>query len=477
MKARSGMSHALQSGLKAGLIGFLILLFLIPVGMIREVRSERERYRAEAVGDISSKAGGATRVSTPYLTVPVRYDVRETNSKGETTIRTRREVFCVFPQAMTLEGNSRTELRKRGIHSVPVHQSDFSMDLEFAFNPSETGIAGARAAWDSARIHYAYDDPRALRESPALVLPDGTRRVLRSGTPTIALAERSVSAPAPMAADSAYGSGRFAARLELRLSGAESVFFRPLADANTIRLSCDWASPSFSGYRLPESRELGASGFQARWFVDEASRPIPRVLDVDEFNGEASRGADFGVEFLQPTDVYRQIHRALRYAVIFLFIPFAALFLFEVLARRRLHVVQYILVGLANCLFYLLLLALAEHIPFPAAYLASAAAVSLVTAFYVSAFLPRKRSALLVLAAFVLQYGYLYCALSSEDYALLIGSIGLFCVVAFTMAATRKVDWYSDGNRRLRHGLGPLPQDPDAEDIGTQDPDAGDVQP
>ncbi|HRZ89068.1 MAG TPA: inner membrane CreD family protein, partial [Spirochaetia bacterium] len=140
---------------------------------------------------------------------------------------------------------------------------------------------------------------------------------------------------------------------------------------------------------------------------------------------------------------------------LFLFIPFAALFLFEVLARRRLHVVQYVLVGLANCLFYLLLLALAEHLPFLAAYLVSAAAVCGVTTFYVGAFLPDKRQAALAFAVLALQYGYLFCALSSEDYALLIGSVGLFGITALTMAATRKVDWFG--------GKGEAVPEPDGE--------------
>jgi len=442
MQERSRFSQAAQTGLKAGLIGFLILLFLIPIGMIKEIRSEREGSMETVREDISSKAGGGTTLSTPFLTIPVRYEARETNAKGETVTRTRREIFCVFPRTMAVSGDTRVSLRSRGIYSVPVHQSDVSMDLEFVFGTGETGIPGARADWGAAKIYYAYEDSRSLRESPVLFAEDGTRKPLRSDAPPIGLAARAVSAPVRFERDSAPESGRLAARLELKLSGAESLFILPLADTNSIRLSCDWPSPSFTGYRLPADRELGESGFSAEWFVDETARALPRVLDSDKFHREAVEGVDFGVDFLQPTDVYQQTHRALRYAVLFLFIPFAALFLFEVLLRRKLHVVQYILIGLANCVFYLMLLALAEHIPFLAAYLISAASVSVLTTFYISAFLPRKRSAAFVFAAQALQYAYLFCALSSEDYALLIGSIGLFCIVAFTMIATRKVDWY-----------------------------------
>jgi len=442
MQERSRLSQAVQTGLKAGLIGFLTLLFLIPIGMIREIRSEREGSMESAREDISSKAGGETTLSTPFLTIPVRYETRETNAKGETVTRTRREIFCVFPETLSVSGVTRVSLRSRGIYSVPVHQSDVTMDVVFSFDTGETGISGARADWGAARLYYAYEDSRSLRESPVLLTGSGTQKPLRSDAPPIDLAGRAVSIPIRMERDSAAGSGRFAARLELKLSGAESLYFMPLADTNTLKLSCDWASPSFAGYRLPAARELGEAGFTAEWFVDETARALPRILKTGDFRPESVQGVDFGVGFLQPADVYQQTHRALRYAVLFLFIPFAALFLFEVLLRRKLHVVQYILIGLANCVFYLLLLALAEHIPFTAAYLASAASVSVLMTFYVSAFLPRRRSAVFVFAALSLQYAYLFCALKSEDYALLIGSIGLFVIVAFTMTATRRIDWY-----------------------------------
>lgn len=441
MKQASQLSKALQTSLKAGLVGILVLLFLIPVGMIREVRSERERYRADALADVSSKAGGRTLLTAPFLAVPVRWEARETNAKGEIVLRARREVFIVFPESLDLSVDTRVELRHRGIYAVPVHRADAALDLEYSFRASETGIPGVWVDWSEARLHYPYDDSRSLRESPVLTGPGRVRSVLRSSAPPVELASRSVSAPVPLSPGPA-GEARLAVRLDLALSGAEALRFLVLGDSNTVRLSCDWASPSFAGYRLPAERDLGDTGFTARWFVDEPARVLPRVLAASDFRPESTAGAEFGVDFLQPTDVYQQVHRALRYAVLFLFIPFAALFLFEVLARRRLHVVQYILVGLANCLFYLLLLALSEHIPFLAAYVISAAAVCAVTTFYVSAFLPDKRQAVLAFGVLALQYGYLFCALSSEDYALLIGSVGLFGIVALTMAATRKVDWF-----------------------------------
>lgn len=436
-------SAAMAVGLKAAMVGILVLILLIPVEMIKGLRAEREGERESAIAEVSAMAGGETVLATPYLAIPTVRTERRTNAEGKSVDVAVRETYCVFPTKMSLSGDAKVSERWRGIYSVPVHRSDFVMDVEFDFRSEDSGVAGIRPDWSSVRLHFSYDDPRSLRESPVLTEVNGEKRELRSGLAPLDLAERSVSVPVTLSFGGPSGAARFSCRLAVSVSGARSVFFLPSADVNNITLSGDWPSPSFSGYRLPVDRRYSDTGFQAAWFVDESGRTIPRVVEALSFKKEAARSGAFGVAFYAPTDLYQQLHRALRYAVLFLIIPFAALFLLETLSRRRVHPVQYLLVGLANCVFYLLLLASAEHLPFVAAYLGAAAAVSLLTAFYVNAVLPGRRIGLYAVVLLALQYGYLYSALDSEDYALLIGSVGLFLLVAAAMAATRKVDWYN----------------------------------
>ncbi len=442
MKESLKLSAAASAGLKAALVGLLILVLLIPLGMIKGLRDERQRSMESATEEVSAMAGGETVLATPYLAIPTVRTAGRVTEEGKTVLERVRETWCVFPARMDVRGTSRTSERRRGIYAVPVHSSDFALELSFEFSLAETGVPGLEPDWSAARLYFAYDDPRSLRSSPALVPADGTRRELRSGLAPLALAERAVSVPAALSVDEAAGTARFAGRLDLELSGARSVSFLPLADVNAISLEGNWPSPSFSGYRLPTDREYSEAGFRAAWYVDESGRTVPRTTEAAGFPAEAARRGAFGLDFFQPTDVYQRTHRALRYAVLFLVIPFGALFLLETLSRRRLHPVQYLLVGLANCLFYLLLLAAAEHLPFGAAYLTAAGAVSLLSAAYVGAALPIRRMGLYAFALLAVQYGYLYSALGSEDYALLIGSAGLFVLVAGAMAATRRVDWY-----------------------------------
>lgn len=448
MRERITESPALTAGLKAALVGLLVLVLLIPIGMIKALRSERQDSMTSALREVSAMAGGETVMASPYLAVPTLRTERRLDAEGKSSIVTVRETYCVFPTSMKVSGSVAVSERWRGIYAVPVHRADFVMDLAYEFSLDETEVAGIGADWGSARLYYAYDDPRSLRESPILVDGNGTRRELRSGLAPVDLADRAVSVPVSLSVGPDSRSGRLACRLELSLSGARSVKFLPLADLNSISLSGDWPSPSFSGYRLPADRSLDETGFRAAWFVDESGRTVPRVAESGSFRSGAARSGAFGVDFFTPTDIYQQVHRALRYAVLFLVIPFAALFLVETLSRRRLHPVQYLLIGLANCVFYLLLLAFAEHLPFLVAYLVSAAAVSALTAFYVGAVLPGRRTGLYAFIVLALQYGYLFCALDSEDYALIIGAVGLFLLVAVAMVATRNVDWYGARSRQ-----------------------------
>jgi inner membrane protein len=150
---------------------------------------------------------------------------------------------------------------------------------------------------------------------------------------------------------------------------------------------------------------------------------------------------------MTPVDSYLQVTRALKYGVLFLFLPFLTLFLFEVFSSRRIHPLQYLFVGVADCVFYLLLLSLSEHTGFDLSYwLAAAASAALITA-YTCAIVRSLKRGLLILPVLAAADAFLFVVLRSEDYALLIGAIGLFLILGAVMMMTRKVDWYRVGQR------------------------------
>jgi inner membrane protein len=216
----------------------------------------------------------------------------------------------------------------------------------------------------------------------------------------------------------------------------------PIAQDTHVTISSDWSSPSFQGAFLPNKSTIGESEFSASWDISYLSRDIPLFLkkyDTDHYGYDESL---FGVDFFRSIDTYALNTRAVKYAVLFLIVPFFTLFLLEVFTKRRIHPVPYLLSGIGNAVFYLLLLSLSEQIPFYAAYLIAAAGVTIMLTLYSRSLLPSWNKSWYMGLVVTLSYVLLYAVLNAESYALLIGSIGTFFVIALVMFLTRRLEWY-----------------------------------
>ncbi len=211
------------------------------------------------------------------------------------------------------------------------------------------------------------------------------------------------------------------------------------------RWTSNFPHPSFQGNWLPAERVVSAEGFEAQWKIPFLGRSFPQAW-IDSANlRDSIERSTFGVDFVNPVDHYRMAERSVKYAGLFILLTFAALWLFEVRAGVRVHPIQFLMLGAALCLFYLLELSLSEHLAFPLAFaIASLAIVGMVMAYGVVVLRGLKR-ALAIGSGVALLYVYLYVLLVNEDYALLFGSIGLFVILALIMYATRRVDWYAVG--------------------------------
>jgi inner membrane protein len=230
------------------------------------------------------------------------------------------------------------------------------------------------------------------------------------------------------------------------LKGSEGVQFAPLGDETVVTVTSPWERPSFIGAYPPSDRTLGTDGFSAAWNVSSFGRSYPHTWYSDvPVSRDTIRASLFGVSLHEGVDLYTQVSRSVTYAVLFILVTFTVFFLFEILTGLRLHPVQYLLIGSALALFYLLLLSLAEHIGFPLAYaIATSMIILLITGYSVSV-LQQKIRALLIFFVLLALYGYLYFVLSLEDYALLFGSLLVFALLASVMYLTRRIDWYALG--------------------------------
>jgi inner membrane protein len=226
------------------------------------------------------------------------------------------------------------------------------------------------------------------------------------------------------------------------LNGSLGAYFSPFARNTVVEIESNSRNPSFQGNWLPSKRSISDSGFRASWSIPFLGRNYPQAWTSTADMGNAIEASRFGVELSDPVDHYRMAERSVKYAGLFVLLTFTVIWLIEVLAGLRVHPIQYLMLGGALCLFYLLELSLSEHVGFPVAYaIASVAVVGMVGA-YCLAVLHNVRRALVVAAGVAALYVYLYVLLMNEDYALLIGSVGLFAILGAVMYVTRRVQWY-----------------------------------
>jgi inner membrane protein len=227
--------------------------------------------------------------------------------------------------------------------------------------------------------------------------------------------------------------------VSLKIKGSERLYFTPLAGNSSFVMQSKWSNPSFDGNALPTERTVGDSGFKAKWNFNKASLPFTTVLKRTEIN---KNNFAFGVAMVQPADQYAKTSRSVKYAILIIGLTFALFFIIELMQKKALHPVQYVLVGLALSIFYTLLLSISEIILFDYAYLIAATATVILIMLYAKGHFNNWATASIFGGILSALYGFIFVLIRLEDTALLVGSIGLFIVLALVMYASRKINWY-----------------------------------
>jgi inner membrane protein len=440
-------------------IGGLVLLLLIPLMMIRGTIQEREAYRHQAVERVIEGTAGKQRMTGPIRVMPWT-EVRRTewlDDKGIKRLREDKTTGHLLQMPKTLEVTGRLEPSERAVGLYKVRVYEWHADLAAAFEPALPGPSanGAERQYGTPYLVFGVSDVRGVAGTPELTV-DGATLPLKSGTGYLGARLDGIHAELP-----AVAAGRAAGQrvtMKLLLKGTESLSVVPLADNNDIRIKSKWPHPKFEGYS-PTS-EVTGSGFNATWKISSlASNAQKQLRGEDGQDAQADRIVDgrvlaaplgtsvdaLHVSLVDPIDVYTQADRASKYGILFVVLTFVGFALFELIKRLPIHPLQYLLVGLALAIFFLLLLSLSEHIAFWQAYLVSAAACIGLQFVYLSGVLHSWARAAGFATMLTLLYGVLYGLLVSEDNALLMGSLLLFGILAVIMWVTRKVDWYALG--------------------------------
>ncbi len=423
---------------RAAIVGLLILILLIPLAMVGGVIDDRRNTSTQASHEIMRSWGQAQMIGGPILVIP--YKLVTVSQYGE-RIESEGKLH-MLPEAVTMDFELEPKLLERGIYEIPVYTAKADIRGRFpAPDAMGLGIDSAVLDWDRAHVALAINDAKAIRNSPEFTTETGSSRFEAGGSQFGHLPPQ-IIAPVTRFSDEAARREATPFSIDLEVSGTDSLQLIALAESTQVGVRSSWASPSFIGAHLPEERNVGDDGFSAGWRISNLGRALPsRWTSANPYVGSAQLNA-FGVALFMPVSLYHVAERAAKYGILFVGLTFVCYFLFEVIAGLRLHPLQYLLVGFANTLFYLLLLSLAEHIGFGWSYLISAIASSgLITGYSISVLKDRSR-ALLMLGVLGLLYAFLYLTLKAESYAMLAGSIGLWLILGLIMYLTRRIDWY-----------------------------------
>lgn len=412
-------------GIKAFLIGVLVLVLLIPANMIMGLISEREQRQFEAKGEVSGKWGDSQTITGPVLVVP--YFSRP----GEKT-----NAFFL-PDKLTVNGELLPEIRRRGIYEVAVYSSHLQIAGAFAaLDLAALNISPEDVVLNEAYLALGVNDMRGI-SNQAGVEWNGQNFYFNPGIPAKSLFSNGMQVKVPLIlSDSGITAGNFSVNLDLKGSG--QLFFSPVGKTTAVNLSSNWKNPSFDGAFLPNSRNVHDKGFSASWQVSNLNRNFPQSWIGTNDN---LHSADFGVKLFLPVDTYQQSTRAVKYAILIIGLTFLVFYFIELLQRYSVHPLQYILIGVALCVFYTLLIALAEQLNFSLAYLIAGVLTILLVSVYTASVLRSVRLAAGIGGALSLLYGFIYVIIRSEDQALLMGSLGLFIILAIVMYFSRRIKW------------------------------------
>ena len=428
-----------------------MLLLLIPLVMITGVLNDRLSRRNEAVADITSSWGREQNVIGPVLGIPFQYKfkaVKETPGPDGKLERREVEETAIgaayfLPESLKIDGNVQTQTLHRGIYDAAVFRAQVTLSGKFAppdFGPFKIDLKDVQ--WKDAFVTIAVNDLRGTREG--LVLDwGGTKRPMLPGSQVPGYTTGATA----LLNDGKPIANEITFSIPLDFNGSDGVFFAPFGVQNEATLKSNWPDPAFRGSFLPAERSVRPDGFNATWKVSYYGRDYPQSWTSragnERFNVQSVTNSRFGANFLSILDAYRYVERSIKYGVLFLVLVFTTFFLFEVTARQKIHPFQYLMVGAALCIFYLLLLSISEFIGFGWAYLIAAVASTLLITWYCRFFLGGGVRTLMIGAGLAGVYMFLYITLRQQDYALLMGAIALFVVLAIVMYVTRKVDWYA----------------------------------
>ncbi|MGY4537551.1 inner membrane protein [Mucilaginibacter sp. UYNi724] len=421
-------------------IGILVLVLLIPSSLIDDLIRERAGRQEEMIRDVADNWSGSQTVKGPVLVVPYRKTVKFTEG-GKEIDKEVIENLYVLPENLKIKANVKPERLHRGMFETVVYNSNIHLTGNFArADLAGLSLAPAQLMLEKARLEFSISDLKGLKNNP-VVSAAGMQVAAEPSFNSRDLFSNGLKANINLAATV---NGAFSFDYTLDLKGSQELHFLHLGKTTDVEVSGKWSTPSFDGRSLPDKREIDSSGFKAQWRMLYYNRPYPQQwVNDNELLGSKKKEEDasFGVKLRLPVDQYQKITRTSKYAILIILLTFVSLLLTELIRKQRIHAFNYILIGAAMIIYYILLLSFSEKVGYNYAYLiASMSTVGLVSVF-IASLLNNKKAASLFAVILSIIYIFIFVIIQLEELALLMGSVALFIIVALLMYFSRKINW------------------------------------
>ncbi len=422
-----------SAGFRIIIIFIITLVMLIPAQMIRSLIRERESRQIEVVSEISKKWGEQQIFIGPILTIPYKKHHKTTDNPSSYS----NHYLYILPDILNISGILAPEVRHRGIYEAVLYRADLVFEGDFDLSDlHQYNLEEQDLILDKAFITIGISDLKGIKNNPVLTWGD-----------TQFEGEPGVYQFSPLASGITIGlenlniKDKIEYSFSLTLNGSRQFKLAPLGKLTTVDLSSSWKNPSFSGSFLPDKHDFDSGGFHASWKILHYNRNYPQKwTDINQ--ADKIELSAFGVELILPVDHYQKTMRTIKYCFLFIGLTFTAFFMLEILTKKILHPLQYILIGFGLVLFYSLLLSLTEHLGFNLAYLLACIFIISLISIYSKWIIKRKYLSLIIAMVMSILYGFLFILLQLQDYSLLIGSLGLLFILGLIMYITRKIDWF-----------------------------------
>lgn len=437
-----------QSALiKLSVIAVLTLLLLIPSSWIQNLILERQNRQEEVMKEVSDKWSSSQLVEGPVMVIPYRTLTKTQDTSGKTTYKESMTNIYVLPETLDMVSKASPEVLHRGIFDAIVYSTKIRVSGKFSpLELKKSGINPDMVQWDKAKVDFGISDLKGLKNNPAIRLAGKSYGIEPDFTDLRLFPNNLVILPDLDSVKNTSLDFNF----DLDLRGSDELSFLHLGKSTTVKLEGNWSNPSFTGRYLPDNRQVTDAGFTATWKMPYFNRPYAQQWTaVNSIMDVKTSDASFGVKFILPVDQYQKTMRSAKYAILIILLTFISLFFTEIIQKRKVHFLQYLLIGAAMTVYYTLLLSFSEQMGFTAAYLIASIATIALNGFFIAAVLKSKKPTMVFAAILSVFYSFIYVIIQLQDLALLFGSVGLFLIIAVMMFLSARIDWNKESSAEL----------------------------